>query len=87
MTENGDPYENALAERMNRTIKEEMLNNRIFDSFEQANEAISEAIKEYNEVRPHQSINFLTPEKAHEMTGDIPKKMEKVSFQTQKRLL
>ena len=36
MTENGNPYENALAERMNRTIKEEMLNNRIFDTFENA---------------------------------------------------
>lgn len=80
MTENGDPYENALAERMNRTIKEEMLNNRIFDSFEQANEAISGAIKEYNEVRPHQSINFLTPEKAHQMTGDIPKRWKKYPF-------
>ena len=80
MTENGDPYENALAERMNRTIKEEMLNNRIFDSFEQANEAISGAIKENNEVRPHQSINFLTPEKAHKMTGDIPKRWKKYPF-------
>ena len=80
MTENGDPYENALAERMNRTIKEEMLNNRIFDNFEQASEAISGAIKEYNEVRPHQSINFLTPEKAHKMTGDIPKRWKKYPF-------
>jgi putative transposase len=77
MTENGDPYENALAERMNRTIKEEMLNNRIFATFEQAKEAIDRAIKEYNEVRPHQSLNFLTPQKAHNMTGDIPKRWKK----------
>ena len=80
MTENGDPYENALAERMNRTIKEEMLNNRIFNTFEQAHEAISGAIKEYNEVRPHQSINFLTPQKAHKMTGVIPKRWKKYPY-------
>ena len=80
MTENGDPYENALAERMNRTIKEEMLNNRIFDSFEQAKDAINRAIKEYNEVRPHQSINFLTPQKAHNMTGEIPKRWKKYPY-------
>lgn len=42
-TENGDPYENALAERMNRTIKEEMLQNRRFPSFEEAREAIKRA--------------------------------------------
>ena len=80
MTENGDPYENALAERMNRTIKEEMLNNRIFATYEQAREAIGEAIKEYNEVRPHQSINFLTPEQAHKMTGDIPKRWKRYPY-------
>lgn len=80
MTENGDPYENALAERMNRTIKEEMLNNRIFATFEQANEAIDKAIKVYNEVRPHQSLDFLTPEKAHNMTGDIPKRWKKYPY-------
>jgi putative transposase len=80
MTENGDPYENALAERMNRTIKEEMLSNRIFDTYEQAKAAIGEAIKEYNEVRPHQSINFLTPTQAHKMTGDIPKRWKRYPY-------
>jgi putative transposase len=47
MTENGDPYENALAERMNRTIKKEMMSNRVFETFEQVQRAICEAIKEY----------------------------------------
>ncbi|MBK7883974.1 MAG: transposase family protein [Chitinophagaceae bacterium] len=35
MTENGDPYENALAERMNRTIKEEFGMDRILKTKEQ----------------------------------------------------
>lgn len=80
MTQNGDPYENALAERMNRTIKEEMLCNRIFDNIDQARQAIAAAITEYNEVRPHQSLDFLTPTIAHKMTGDIPKRWKKYPF-------
>ena len=80
MTQNGDPYENALAERMNRTIKEEMLNNKVFETIGQARLAIATAIKEYNEVRPHLSLDFLTPDKAHKMTGDIPKRWKKYPF-------
>jgi putative transposase len=37
MTEHGDPYENALAERMNRTIKEEFGMDKVLKSKEQAN--------------------------------------------------
>lgn len=65
MTENGDPYENALAERMNRTIKEEMLQNRRFLSFEEARQAVERAITLYNRMRPHASPGFLTPQQAH----------------------
>lgn len=36
MTQNSDPYENALAERMNRTIKEEFGMNKILKSKSQA---------------------------------------------------
>ena len=87
MTEKGDPYENALAERMNRTIKEEMLNNRIFLTFEAAHIAIEAAIKEYNEVRPHLSINMLIPDKAHKLTGDIPKKWKKYPYKPKEILV
>ncbi|WP_460980093.1 IS3 family transposase, partial [Spirosoma knui] len=45
MTQTGDPYENALAERVNRTIKEDMLQNRGFPSFKQAHVAVSRAIE------------------------------------------
>lgn len=65
MTENGDPCENALAERMNRTIKEEMLQNRRFLSFDEAHKAIERAIALYNRTRPHASLGFLTPDRAH----------------------
>jgi transposase InsO family protein len=74
MTEQGDPYENALAERMNRTIKEEMLLNRSFVNYEAANEAIQRAIENYNRLRPHRSCNYHTPEQAHRMQGELIKK-------------
>lgn len=65
MTENGDPYENALAERMNRTIKEEMLQNRAFVKHQDAEQAIAKAIADYNEERPHASLDFKTPKAVH----------------------
>jgi transposase InsO family protein len=74
MTENGDPYENALAERMNRTLKEEFTLGRTFFSYEQAKQLASEAIQYYNHSRPHASCNYLTPEKAHERSGPMIKK-------------
>jgi transposase InsO family protein len=55
MTENGDPYENALAERVNGIVKDEWLNLERFDSFQQAKERIDQVIKIYNELRPHLS--------------------------------
>ena len=53
MTENGDPYENALAERMNGILKDEWLSLERFNSFEQAEERINEVVKIYNDMRPH----------------------------------
>lgn len=65
MTLNGDPYENALAERMNRTIKEEMLENRAFKNLKQAKQEIEKAIQYYNTFRPHLSLNMKTPYEVH----------------------
>jgi transposase InsO family protein len=65
MTENGDPYENAIAERVNGILKYEFL---IIDGFKnhiQAMKVIAESIGIYNESRPHMSCNMLTPNKAH----------------------
>lgn len=65
MTLNGDPYENALAERMNRTIKEEMLDNRNFKNLNHARQDIEIAIQNYNNFRPHLSLNMKTPNEVH----------------------
>jgi putative transposase len=62
MTENGDPYENALAERMNRTIKEEFGMDKILKSKETARLLVPESIMLYNQKRPHLALQMKTPE-------------------------
>ena len=73
MTENGDPYENALAERVNGILKGEFL-PAVLDSKRHAREWIGQSIKTYNEVRLHSSINFMTPQQAHPCEGLLTKR-------------
>lgn len=74
MTENGDPYENALAERMNGIIKTEfnLYNSQL--GFEQTGKLISKSIKAYNSLRPHASCDYLTPEETHLTSGQLNKR-------------
>jgi putative transposase len=65
MTENSDPYENALAERMNRTIKEEFAMNGKLKDKEQLDELIKESINLYNQNRPHLALNMKTPDEVY----------------------
>jgi transposase InsO family protein len=65
MTENGDPYENALAERMNRTIKEEFLLDETVKSKQLAILAAAQAVRLYNYYRPHQALGWKTPDQVH----------------------
>lgn len=74
MTQSGNPYENALAERMNGIIKSEFFPKRIYQNHKEAKKAIDKIINVYNSKRPHSSLGFLTPNAAHHMTGPIPKK-------------
>lgn len=67
MTEVYDPYENALAERMNRTIKEEFFLDGNLKTKEQAKYVVMEAIELYNTYRPHQALNWMTPDYIHKI--------------------
>ena len=71
MTENGDPYENALAERMNGIIKSEFNLYESQQSYEETHHKISTCIEVYNTIRPHSSCNLLTPQKAHQQSGTL----------------
>ena len=66
MTENGDPLENAIAERVNGIIKEEYLNDYQVNNIMEARELLDLVVKLYNNERPHMSIGNLTPNQVHQ---------------------
>jgi transposase InsO family protein len=61
MTEDGNPTDNAIAERVNGIVKNEYLTSRGFSDIMEAYSAISRAIGHYNNVRPHMSLGYVTP--------------------------
>lgn len=65
MTENSDPYENAMAERMNRTLKEEFGLGNILQSKMHAKYLTEEAVYLYNNLRPHLALNMYKPQQVH----------------------
>ena len=87
MTENGDPYENAIAERVNGILKYEFSLNRVFADPTQAIESVQKSIRAYNQLRPHMSCNYLTPVQAHQMKGVLEKKWKPKVKQKEKELL
>ena len=74
MTENGDPYENALAERVNGIIKTEFNLYSSLLGFEQTRNQVSKSIKSYNELRPHASCDYLTPNQTHLQSEKLNKR-------------
>jgi putative transposase len=76
MTQTGDPKENAVAERVHKTIKEEFTDDRQinFSNIVEATADIKKFIEFYNQHRPHRSVNWLTPNKAHLQTGILQRK-------------
>ena len=73
MTENGDPLENAIAERVNGILKQELL-EEAFPYFDVAQKAIAIACSTYNYLRPHNSIDNLKPAEAHTQNGELKKR-------------
>tara|TARA_R110000850_G_C9918054_1_gene461152 strand:- start:74 stop:922 length:849 start_codon:yes stop_codon:yes gene_type:complete len=66
MTENGDPLENALAERINGIVKGEYLDCYEVNSIQEAKALLSQVVNLYNQERPHMSIGNKTPEEIHQ---------------------
>lgn len=73
MTENSDPKENAMGERVNGILKGELLLGKAHKNFRAACGATQKAIHIYNFKRLHSSIDYLTPAQAHLKTGKLPK--------------
>ena len=71
MTENGDPLENAVAERVNGIIKDEYLDNYQVTAISEAKELLASVVNLYNNERPHMSISNFTPNQIHQTTNNI----------------
>jgi putative transposase len=85
MTQNSDPRENAIAERVNGIIKQEFL-EVCYDSYQIALEEVKNAIYIYNNERCHSSLGMLTPLKAHTGSGEL-KRHWKNYYQKEKEVI
>ena len=83
MTENGDPRENAIAERVNGILKEEWLNREQITTLSQARDVVERVIGIYNNQRPHSSVEMLTPAEAHLRNGPLKRKWKTIYKQRQ----
>ena len=74
MTENGDPLENAIAERVNGILKDEWLYDMDPIERDEIEKIVSKVVLIYNSDRPHMSIDMLTPEAAHQQSGMLKRR-------------
>ena len=66
MTQNSDPYENAVAERINGILKQEFDIDKYNVETKLRRKIVNESIEIYNEIRPHFSNHYLTPNQMHD---------------------
>ena len=66
MTEKYDPYENAIAERINGILKQEFGIAQKIKDFKIKKKLVKNAIKIYNNKRPHLSNEMITPIQMHQ---------------------
>lgn len=65
MTECYDPYANAVAERINATIKHEFLLEELPCDLRTQQKVVAQSVAIYNGMRPHLSCGMLTPDQMH----------------------
>lgn len=84
MTQSGNPKDNAIAERVNGILKQELLED-VYPNIKRAQCSAIIAIDTYNRVRPHSSVDMMTPEKAHLQTGPIKRRWTNLFKQAAKQ--
>jgi len=77
MSAPGNPYENAVAERVNGICKNEFYLDSYFRDIKQVRQTLKETVTVYNTARPHASCDYLTPEQAHQRHGRLKKRWRK----------
>ena len=71
MTENGDPLENSIAERINGILKGEYLETYKISNLKQAKNLLRHSVSLYNNDRPHLSIENYTPSHIHNEKSEL----------------
>ena len=74
MTESGNPKDNAVAERVNNTIKNEFFKGMEFYSVREVRAAVKAAVDFYNHERPHLILEGMTPARAAQCEGEMKKR-------------
>jgi len=86
MTEKYDPYQNAVAERINGILKHEFINGVSVNDKELFGLFIENSIGIYNKQRPHYSCYMKTPDQMHKQknikirTYKMKKPQKEISF-------
>ena len=86
MTEQYDPYENAIAERINRTLKYEYGLKHTIKTRKLAKKMVDQAVYIYNNLRPHLSLELKKPNEVH-VNPTVPYKSYKKNKKHLKPLL
>ena len=81
MTQTSDPRDNAVAERLNGILKNELLAHHHVSNIAQAKRLLDQAVRIYNSKRPHLSCDMMVPDQAHQLT-DKPRRRWKSYYRT-----
>jgi len=87
MSAPGNPYENAVAERVNGILKNEFYLDDHFRNVKQVRQTVKETVAVYNTARPHASCDYLTPEQAHHQYGILKKRWKTYKSPPQKYII
>ena len=72
-TEKYDPYQNAVAERINGILKYEFGLVKTIPDLQTAKQMVAQAVEIYNNKRRHRSLAMITPSQAHDLNNHIYK--------------
>jgi putative transposase len=67
-----DVLENSHIERVNETIKDQYLNRWQINSEKELTQKVKQAMDTYNNLRPHQSLNKMTPVEYENLLLKVP---------------
>ena len=57
----GKPMQNGYVERLNGSIRKELLNAFVFRSLSEVREKVHEWMEDYNKYRPHKALGYKSP--------------------------